>query len=346
MNEGVRLARTIEALEAMGFERAPPEIAADSFPVKGGAHRVCTSRPAMGTLVSIIAIHPSVTRAEEAMGRAFERMDRLVAILNRHDSSSALTSLNVEGRIAGPPPELSYVVSGARRFHDLTRGAFDVTVQPVVDLLRSGGLPELGEPPIREAMDVVDGAAVRVQPRSISFAKAGMGITLDGIAKGFVVDRMADDLEQAGIADFLINAGGDIRVRGTREDGSLWRVAVQDPMKEGAFPDLLALGEGAVATSGSYEIYFDGDRTRHHIVSGRQGSSPQESQSVTVVAPSAMEADALATAVFVMGPAPGVAFINRLPGCGCLIIDEAGRPWTSRRWRSAADEGETDPRQE
>ena len=164
-----------------------------------------------------------------------------------------------------------------------------------------------------------------------------MGITLDGIAKGYVVDRIAGVLSDHGLKDYLINAGGDIRSAGTREDGQPWRVGVQDPAKEDHLPDVIALSGMAVATSGSYEIYFDPERTHHHIVSAGTGSSPQLSESVSVIAPSALEADALATSVFIMEPEAGVAFIDSIPQCACLIVDSDGRQLSSARWQSVAD---------
>jgi thiamine biosynthesis lipoprotein len=164
-----------------------------------------------------------------------------------------------------------------------------------------------------------------------------MGVTLDGIAKGYVVDRMAAVLAERGLRDFLINAGGDIRSGGVREDGTAWRVGVQDPAKRGDLPDVIGLTNGAVATSGSYEIYFDRERVHHHIVSAHTGNSPQMSQSVSVVAPTTMAADALATSVFLMEPARGVAFIDSLPQCACLIVDEQGLQSRSKGWRSATD---------
>lgn len=360
MDETARLARKLAALEDLGFERVEfPPVVTESIPVSGGRVRISAVRPSMGTLVSITAIHASVDRAEEAMGRAFEEMDRVVGLLNRYDPDSAVSSLSLDGRIRLPPPELSAVVSLGREYHDLSRGAFDITVQPLVDLFRTGALPlrvrdgapvrsasgdtapvavpTPTEAEVREAMDLVDGKAVRVRTRSIALEKGGMGLTLDGIAKGYVVDVMATHLESGGIHDYLINAGGDIRTGGRREDGEPWRVAVQNPLKDGSFPDLIAAPTGAVATSGSYEIYFDGERTRHHIVSGQTGRSPQPSQSVTVIAPTAVAADALATAVFVMGPERGLRLVDSLPDCICLIIDAENRQLRSPGWRSAAE---------
>ncbi len=330
-------ARMAAALAELGFQREDPGPGtAQSVPVGGRRHRVTTSRPAMGTLVSITAIHHSRDLAEDAAGRAFGEMDRVVALLSRYEPASALSVLNAEGALRDPPPELRVVVSGALRFHTVSRGSFDPTVRPLVDLFRQ----RAASPPDHElfqALGLVDARKVELRRRTIRFARPGMGITLDGIAKGHVVDRMAEVLAEQGLKDFLIDAGGDIRSAGRREDGGPWRVAVQDPAKGGDFPDVLALADGAVATSGSYEIYFDRDRTRHHIVSGRTGVSPHGSRSVSVTAPTAMEADALATAVFVMGPLAGIALVDSLSQCACLVIDHLGRTLPSARWRSAKD---------
>jgi thiamine biosynthesis lipoprotein len=114
-------------------------------------------------------------------------------------------------------------------------------------------------------------------------------------------------------------------------------VAVQDPDKRGDFPDLVHLKNGAVATSGSYEIYLDRERAFHHIIDSCTGRSPSRNASVTVVAPSTMVADALATAAFVMGPEEGVAFIDSFSRCECLIIDAHGCQMKSKRWKSAAN---------
>jgi thiamine biosynthesis lipoprotein len=233
-----------------------------------------------------------------------------------------------------PPPELAAVVWQGRYFHQASQGAFDPTVQPLVDLFRAGPPTEAQ---ILSALALVDGRKLEVGRDGIRLRSPGMGVTLDGIAKGYVVDRMASVLEDHGLKDFLIDAGGDIRSSGLREDGKPWQVGVQDPKKQGDLPDIIGLTEGAVATSGSYEIYFDRDRTYHHIVSARTGASPQTSQSVSVIAPTTLAADALATAVFVMEPGRGVDFIESFPQCACLIVDETGRQLKSKGWRSATD---------
>jgi thiamine biosynthesis lipoprotein len=347
MDRPTHLARRLAALADMGFERVEAHpVLTESVRVGRNRFKVTCTRPAMGTLVAVTALDGSKQRAEEAMGLAFQEMDRVIGLLNRYDRASALSHLNTEGAIDGAPPELSEVTLQALRLNELSRGAFDVTVQPLVDLFRSRAAPtDPGEAPprpptpgeVQDVLERVDGSAIEVRGRGIRFGKPRMGITLDGIAKGYIVDGMANRLSTHGIRDYLINAGGDIRSAGSREDGSAWRVGVQEPDGGQSFPDVVELSDGAVATSGSYEIYFDRERTLHHIVSSRTGASPQLSESVSVTAPSAADADALATSVFVMGPERGVAFIDSLPRCACLIVDREGRRWSSRRWKSASN---------
>ena len=342
MDSSARLAQKMAALADLGFTRVDASpIPTESVPVGSGRHKVTCAQPSMGTLVSITGIHTSVDLVQEVAGLAFREMDRLVDLLNRYDPQSALSYLNDEGAILGPPPELADVVSGALRISAMSAGAFDPTVQPLVDLFRSRrngtGPSAPSDSELMDALSLVGVRQVEQTPDAIRFSRPHVGITLDGIAKGYVVDGMAEVLARHGLGDFLINAGGDIRSSGCREDLGPWRVGVQDPHKQGDLPDVIDLSDGAVATSGSYEIYFDPDRTDHHIVSPQTGSSPQQSLCVSVCAPTTVAADALATTVFLMEPEGGVAFIDTIPGCACLIVDQNGSQHRSRLWRSAAD---------
>jgi len=153
------------------------------------------------------------------------------------------------------------------------------------------------------------------------------------------VDAMAESLESDGIRDYLVDAGGDIRGAGRPEPGRPWTVAVQDPELRDEWPDVVGLAAGAVATSGSYEFYFDPGRTRHHIVAGRTGVSPVEAASVTVSAPTAATADALATAVFVLGAARGIRLIEGLEGCECLMIGSDGARFETHGWTALSLQG-------
>jgi thiamine biosynthesis lipoprotein len=290
----------------------------------------------MGTLVSVAALVRSPNKADQAIGTAFVEMDRLVGIFSHYDDSSAASRLNQLGRLDGPPPELVRVVTDAQRYHRMTRGGFDVSVAPVVELFRQsrdGTLPDKAD--VQEALELVGAGYIDVSRRRIGFARQGMRMTLDGIAKGYVVDAIAEVLERFRIRDYLVEAGGDIRARGSRGHAQPWRVAVQDPDKTTDFPDAITLTRGAVATSGSYEEYYDPDHEHHHIVSAGTGTSPTYGRSVTVTAPTAMAADALATSVFLMEPRAGMQFVDRLRGCECLIIGTDGGQKRSKGWPSA-----------
>ena len=169
----------------------------------------------------------------------------------------------------------------------------------------------------------------------VSFGKPGMGITLDGIAKGYIVDRASTILSERGIKNHLINAGGDIRTRGEKADKKPWTVAIQDPKKERNYPDTIQMRDGAVATSGNYEIFFDKEKMFHHIVNPRTGLSPELNTSVSVLAHTAMDADALSTSVFVMAPQRGIQFINNMPQCECFIVADKGNILKSKGWKGA-----------
>ncbi|MGH7701331.1 MAG: FAD:protein FMN transferase [Gemmatimonadales bacterium] len=333
-------------LRELGFERvAERESATEVRRIDRRTVLVTTGRPAMGTLVAVSALDRTPERAEDGIGRAFGEMERLIAIFSRFEEASALTTLNDAGRLDRPPAELAHVVARALRYHAVTGGAFDVTVAPLVNLFRErlGGprpaAPSDGE--IDDALALVGAGHVRASPRDIRFDRAGMGITLDGIAKGSIVDAMADALRGGGIRRFLINAGGDIRTGGAGAGGRPWTIGVRDPRMSGGFPDTIHVMDAAVATSGGYESSFDPERRFHHIVDARTGRSPNRSASVSVVAPTTMAADALATAAFVMEPAAAVALVDSLAGCECLILDPEGHERRSAGWRSATPQPPT-----
>lgn len=324
----------------LGFARAPEPVHRLTR-LGGGLHRLEAERPAMGTRVAVRAMARSPDRLEEAVGRAFAEMDRLIAVFTRYESDSALSVLNDTGRLDAPPRELARVLARAHRFHGLSRGAFDVSVAPLVDLFegRSGEPAATPRSPgaaeIAEARERVGARHIQASRRDIRFERDGMRVTLDGIAKGYIVDAMAAALEKHRVRHYLVNGGGDLRTRGRNERGAAWTVAVRDPDDPGSFLDTVRPGRGAVATSGGYERHHPADRRYHHLVDGGSGASPGETRSVSVVAPTAVDADALATAAFILGPAAGLKLIDSLAGCGGLILDRNGHRHTSRGWKSA-----------
>ncbi len=205
---GERDPATMAVLLEMGFEPAgpAPERIEDTI-LPSGDHKLVIDRRAMSTRVSIAAIHHSRCLLDDAASRAFEEMDRLIGLLNRFDPGSAVSVLNAEGSLADPPPELTLLLDRSAAVHEASGGAFDVTVQPLVDLLKqAGGSPD----PVvwRDILETVGSDALRVSTARIAFERDGMGVTLDGIAKGYIVDAMAAVVEAHGVDRYLIDAAG------------------------------------------------------------------------------------------------------------------------------------------
>lgn len=309
---------------------AMPAAAHAAVRLASGAQAVTRTLPLMGTFVSITAVHDSHDLAEEAVGRAFEEMQRLCAVFDRHRGDTAISALNGEGRLSGAPAELSAVLERSLSLHSLSDGAFDPSVAPLVDALRDGVAPSRQE--LAELMALVDARQIAVSGERITLGRQGMALTLDGIAKGFIADRASATLAACGVVNHLVNAGGDIRAAGVKAPGQPWVVAVEDPAKAGDYPAVISLRDCAVATSGNYENAFDRRRTLHHVVTPGSGTSPHEVVSCTITAPTVMEADALATAVMVMGARRGLAFVDALPGRECLLVTASGAQLPSRHW--------------
>ena len=306
-------------------------------------YKVSKTRLAMGTFVSMTLLHSSRDQAEDAMGEAFFEIDRLSRAISRFDETTAVGQLNREGALKDVPPEVAEVVSRALEYYRITNGAFDISVKPVVDLFKEKFSQGKKMPPtegeLREALRLVNASNIEFKGSSIRFKHPGMGITLDGIAKGYIVDRASQVLARHRIKNHLINAGGDIRTMGHRRDKKPWTIAVQDPQKRKHYPDIIHMTDGAIATSGNYEIYFDKEKMFHHIVNPNTGLSPDGSTSVSVLAETAMAADALSTSVFVMNPERGTRFINSLPGCESLVVTKGNRKIKSAGWKTGTVSG-------
>jgi thiamine biosynthesis lipoprotein len=312
-----------------------PAEKAEAFLFGKGEYKVTKTRLAMGTYVAMTAIHSSRDEAENAIGLAFEEIERLNSVLTRFESSSPVGELNASGKLVAPPREVQELVARSLYYNRETNGAFDITVKPLIDLYKdsfaTGRQPS--ESDVSDMLQRIGTDKIRFQGGDVLFAHSDMGITLDGIAKGYIVDRASEILTKHGIVNHLINAGGDIRTSGIAAKGRAWTVAIQDPNKSKDFPDVVTMKDGAIATSGNYEVYYDREKVFHHIIDGKSGHSPQLSTSVTIIAPSVMDADALATSVFVMEPVAGVQFINSQPDTECFIIDKNGRTSHSTGWQ-------------
>lgn len=302
----------------------------------------------MGTFVNLQCLSQSRDLAEECIARAFSRIDELEAIFSRHSGSSLLSVLNAQGTLQDFPPEFKTVLEQALLTEKQTFGAFNPSVLPVLEYLE--GHTRINADELRDSFSRIIPEPFLFENKKIVLKQRESILTLDAIAKGYIVDCAAAVFEQKGIHNYLINAGGDIRVKGMKslEKGQekTWRIAIEDPYKQGNYPAVFSLMRGALATSGNYEKSFGGNR--HHIILpsmqsiGREGSglalagsfehtSPTV-KSVSVIAPNAMQADAFATAISCMPVDVALEYVNAHTELACMIIAEDDSVHKSKNW--------------
>jgi thiamine biosynthesis lipoprotein len=282
----------------------------------------------MGTLVTISVVHPDPREARSMVAASFAEMERLEGVFSRHRPGTAVSELNATGRVQAPPWELVEVLSRSEHYSRASGGAFDPTIAPLRSL-HERSFRERGHAPtadeVERARELVDYRMLRVGKDYIRFERPDMAITLDGIAKGYIVDRTVGVLTDAGFERVMVDAGGDMASAGRGSTTDPWTVAIQDPHDDASYAGLVRLAGECIATSGDYMQAFSGDRRFHHIIDPRTGVSPEETSSVTVVAGSAMEADALSTALLVLGPDEGMRLLDRTRDVQGLIVEKDGR---------------------
>jgi len=299
--------------------------------ISGSDSRQVESRrsiSALGTTVTITVEDDfSPARAEAGINDAFSEIRKLEAQLTRFQSSSQVHRLNQVGQVEAPTPELVEALRKARYFSDRTDGAFDITVKPALDLLQryldGTSLPSDAE--FEAARSLIDFEMLSVSKDVLSLSKAGMGVTLDCIGKGYILDRAAERLREHGIRSALIQGGGTLLAIGARLDGSPWRIGIRDPEDPSGVVGRIVLADRAVATSGDYENFFSPDERYYHIIDPTTARSPLYSHSATVTAPTAAEADPLGVALMVKEPRDGLKLLEGFEGYECLIITRDGR---------------------
>ena len=276
----------------------------------------------MGTTFRLVLYAPDRDRADDAARAAFARVEALNRIFSDYDESSELSRLSAAaGR--GPQPvsaELWHVLEAAQELARLSGGAFDVTLGPYVRLWRRcARQAELPAPErLAGAARAVGFRRLRLDPvhRTAELMSAGMLLDLGGIAKGATLDLLLDELARRGIERALVDGGGDLRLGAPPPGRSGWRVTV-----EGSGALRLELANCAVATSGASarSVVIAGERYSH-IIDPATGLGSTRRAQATVVAPDALRADALATALCVMDPSAGLALIESIAGIESRVV--------------------------
>ena len=284
----------------------------------------------MGTVIEITLIGDDEEAANKGALQAFQEIKRIEALMSPWLESSDVTRINRSaGREwVGVSPETMEVIKKAQEISKLSEGGFDITVGPLTELWRRARekkIPPSSEE-VKEKLDLVNFKNIEMNREGKVFSKKkGMALDLGGIAKGYAVDRAFDVLRSLGYKNLIVNAGGDLRVGGTKNNQP-WSIGIQNPRESQKILKRIPVADMAVATSGDYEKFFIYEGKRyHHIFNPRDGFPAEGCQSVTVVAKDCITADALATAVFVLGPEKGYALCQKLDAVECLIVNKEGK---------------------
>jgi thiamine biosynthesis lipoprotein len=297
----------------------------------------CSSPPARQTETELLlGTTINVTTYGDAPQRVFDRIfSRVLEIEQRmstseddYDTTEIMRVNDAAGREAVRVSDDTFqVVREAIRYSEMTDGAFDVSVGPLVTLWGIGtewaAVPE--EEQIDAALAAIDYRDVTLDPatRSIYLENPGMGIDVGGIAKGFAADEAERILRDEGIESALLDFGGNILTLGTKPDGSAWRIGVQVPdASRGAYLGIAEVVDRTVVTSGTYERYFEEDGIRYHHILDTDTGYPvrNELDSVTIITQGSTKADALSTAIFAMGLENGRTFVENLPDAEALFV--------------------------
>lgn len=282
----------------------------------------------MGTQAELILNHPDRQEAETTLQLVQDEIRRLEKVFSLYDQSSALSRLNQQGVLHTPPLDLVRCLDDAANISRITNGAFDITVQPLWNLyarhfaVGSASPDGPDEMKIEATRALVDYKAIHNSSNQIRFTKPDMAITLNGIAQGYITDRVTELLNARGFINVLVDLG-EIRGMGQREDGGDWRVGIRAPDEKAILPQKLSLRNKAIATSGGYGTRFTTSGDHHHLFDPNTGRSAQLWTSVSVIADDATRADALSTAFSCM-PESNIRHITEALGIS-LIATNDGR---------------------
>lgn len=279
----------------------------------------------MGTSY-VVKLASAQAQDERSMALLQREIDQLLALLNRsmstYDPRSELSRFNQSASTGWTPasPDLTAVLHEALQVSALSEGAFDPTVGPLVNLWGFGPDRRAPAVPSRVSLDATRKRVgyhylqVRPDERLIRKTRAAAYVDLSGIAKGYGVDRVAALIEARGSKDYLVEIGGEIRCRGRNAGGQAWQIAIEQPRAGGRYVQrVIDLSGQALATSGDYRQFFEHQGRRYsHMIDPLSGLPAGHGlASVSVLSPSTMQADALATALQVLGPERGYQLAER-----------------------------------
>ena len=282
---------------------------------------------AMDTYISCGIWAENQEQAELALDQVERVFIEMETLSNRFDAKSQVYQLNQKAG-KGPVvvnPDLIEMVNIALQWTERTQGAFNILIGSAMDLWGVGAenprVPE--EEEIAAVLPLMDCSKIIVDVgnSTLFLSQAGMVMDLGGVAKGYAVDQAVLILQSMGIKDLVIDAGSNVYTLGRRGDDSPWKIGVQDPRHPEEVVALLEVSNAALASSGDYQRYFErAGILYHHILDPATGYPARGSTGTTVIMQSAVEADILSTALFVLGPEQGIALADNLTQVQAALI--------------------------
>ncbi|MEH6547430.1 MAG: FAD:protein FMN transferase [Sneathiella sp.] len=268
-------------------------------------HLVKWAGSALGAKASIQLYHPDPSWAELQLARCQREIDRLESLFSLYRPQSATCRLNRDGYLDNPDIEFLSLLSRAIAFYHQTDGLFDVTVQPLWELYahhysRSSSDPKgPTEESINATLRRVGSDQIRLSPTRISFSKEKMALTFNGIAQGYITDRITVLLKSAGFENILVSLGESFAL-GSKPDGQFWRAGIVSPKDGSTIIKTIDLRDKALATSGGYGSPFSTKSETNHLLNPLTGKSAAFNRSISVVAETAVKADMASTVLSLM----------------------------------------------
>ena len=326
LTAGAGSAMGLAALSPLPKRDAKSKAGPSSIQQSLGLRQASRASWALGSHVKMIALHRDQKTAAVAISAAFEELELVESLMSIYRPDSQLCRLNRTSVLDEPHPYLVDILQAAQTMSLRSDGAFDVTVQPFWEIYseakRQGTIPSSKS--VAAAREKVNWRQVNVSPEQIRFSSDGMAITLNGIAQGFAADKATAALMQFGVENALVDTG-EFGCLGNKHNGDPWTIGVQHPRHNASFISLAKLADRYLATSGDYATSFTPDHRLNHLFDPRTGQPPEEIASASIAANSALQADALSTAVFVLGPQSGMQLVQSTPGADALLILKDGQ---------------------
>ncbi|WGD55029.1 FAD:protein FMN transferase [Bradyrhizobium sp. CB1650] len=282
----------------------------------------------LGAVATMKIYHHNRGEAERLISAAYSEARRLERLFSLYLEDSDLVRLNRTGILVGPPAELVELLKASLRFAELTGGMFDPTVQPLWDLYANHFAQEGADPSgpdkvsVKAALACVGYHRLSVSSERVVVPK-GTAITLNGIAQGYITDKIVELLRSRGVAHTLVDMG-ETRAIGARADGEAWEIGIADPEFPGRTQARLPIVDRAVSTSGAYGFRFDSAGRFNHLFDPRTGACGHLYRSVTTIAETATATDALSTAFSLMDQKRIRALLSRAGLERVHLIDATG----------------------